>query len=307
MSNSFVQLPPDSTGKQIATDAAGGKEYQVIKLAFGSDGLATPVDAEDGFRLPVSTRPSLYDPVTGSIAANGQTISVEVGRASNLMAHCWGTFSTINCAFEGSLNSTDGSDGNWFSIQAVRTDANSISTTTGNLSAAPAYGWELSVNGLKWFRVRATAFTSGTQNWIFLAAPYATEPIPAVQTSTQYVIPTGSTSYGASTHHHLISAAATNATSAKASAGTITSLTLSNAAASPRYFKLYNKASAPVVGTDTPVKTIMIPAGQTVDVDMGFAGLRLTSGIAYALTTGMAVADTGAVGAAEVAVNISYY
>lgn len=33
MSDSFVQVPPDSTGKQIATNEAGGKQYQIVNLA----------------------------------------------------------------------------------------------------------------------------------------------------------------------------------------------------------------------------------------------------------------------------------
>jgi hypothetical protein len=94
-----------------------------------------------------------------------------------------GTFAGVNFTFEGSLNSTNGTDGNWFAIQAVRTNANTIETTSGVLGAAPAYGWELSVNGLNWFRVRATAWTSGTAGIQIQPGAYATEPIPAAQIS----------------------------------------------------------------------------------------------------------------------------
>lgn len=139
-------------------------------------------------RLKTSNLPADITPVTGTITANGQTIPVPTDRVSNVTAHCYGTFSTINCTFEGSINSTTGTDGNWFTIQAVRTNANTVETTTGNLSAAPAYGWELSVNALRYMRVRATAFTSGTQSWVFSLGSYATEPIPAIQvTGTQPV------------------------------------------------------------------------------------------------------------------------
>ena len=111
---------------------------------------------------------------------------------------------------------------------------------------------------------------------------------------------------GAPTTHHLISAASTNATSVKASAGTVNHIVVNNINAAVRYFKLYNKASAPTVGTDTPVLTLAIPAGGTVSLDLGSRGLRLGTGIAYALTTGITVADTGAVAASEHAVHISY-
>lgn len=111
---------------------------------------------------------------------------------------------------------------------------------------------------------------------------------------------------GAGTTHHAISAATTNATSVKASAGTVNHIVVNNVNAAVRYFKLYNKASAPTVGTDTPVLTLAIPAGSVQSIVLGTRGLRLGTGIAYALTTGITVADTGAVAVSEHAVHISY-
>jgi hypothetical protein len=115
-----------------------------------------------------------------------------------------------------------------------------------------------------------------------------------------------SASQGASTTHHLISAASTNATSVKASNGTISSGCVSNLNAAARYFKLYNKASAPTVGTDTPVLTLYLRPTANEQIPTGEGGFRLSTGIAYALTTGIAVADTGAVAASEHSVHIAY-
>lgn len=111
---------------------------------------------------------------------------------------------------------------------------------------------------------------------------------------------------GAPTPHHAISAASTNATSVKASSGTINNIIVCNLNAAVRFFKLYNKATAPVVGTDTPVLTQAIPAGQSIPIDLGSRGLFLGTGIAYALTTGIAVTDVGAVAANEHAIHMSY-
>lgn len=102
-----------------------------------------------------------------------------------------------------------------------------------------------------------------------------------------------------------VSAASTNATSAKASAGTVHNLDVYNANAAVRYLKLYNKASAPVVGTDTPVRTIALkPADKTVVTFPN--GLYFSTGIAYALTTGAADSDTGVVGTDISGLNIDY-
>ena len=269
--------------------------------AVSNDGDYATLKLDEAGRLKVSTQPASYSSTTGNITANGQTIFVDCQRFSNLMIHCSGTFSTINVAFEGSLNSTNGTDGSWFAVQAIRSNANTIETTTGNLSATPAYAWELSVNALKYFRIRATAYTSGTQAWTFVPGTYATEPIPGAQISgTQPV------SVTAPTASNINSAATTNATSVKASAGTVYSVTASNINAAIRYLKFYNKASAPTVGTDVPVITIPIPAGGAINIPFGTTGHRFATGIALAITTGAADSDTGAVAANEIKVATAY-
>lgn len=86
-------------------------------------------------------------------------------------------------------------------------------------------------------------------------------------------------------------AATTNPDFAKASAGDLWCISGFNAAASVRYLKVYNKASAPTVGTDVPVMVIALPVG-SFNLNMG--GHYLATGIAFALTTGAALLDTGA-------------
>lgn len=267
---------------------------------------ATPVQ--------VYTQPNPPAATTGTITANAQTVFADCTRFSNLTVYCTGTFSTVNVTFEGSLNSTNGTDGNWFGIQAVRTNANTIELTTGNLSAAPAYAWELSVNGLKYFRVRATAYTSGTQTWTFLPGTYATEPIPAAQISgtqpvsgTVTATVTGGTVLPVTpTTTFTNSAATTNATNIKASAGTVWSIVASNINAAARYLKVYNLAAAPTVGTSVPVFTLKIPADDVIRLDGGPNGIRFATGIAIALTTENTDAGTTAVAANEIKIATTF-
>ena len=104
------------------------------------------------------------------------------------------------------------------------------------------------------------------------------------------------------------SAASTNATSLKASAGQVYSAQVFNVNAAVRYFKLYNKASAPTVGTDTPVKTLAIP-GNTAGGGFVISwpqGLAFGTGIAWALTTEATDAGTTGVAADEITVNLDY-
>lgn len=110
---------------------------------------------------------------------------------------------------------------------------------------------------------------------------------------------------GGLTISRLLSAATTNATSVKGAAGQVFGWYLFNANAATRYLKLYNKASAPTVGTDTPVMTIPIPGGSAANVEFA-NGIAFGTGIAFALTTGVADSDTGAVAANEIVVNLLY-
>ena len=105
-----------------------------------------------------------------------------------------------------------------------------------------------------------------------------------------------------------ISAASTNSTNVKGSAGQVGFIAAFNNNAEERFLKLYDKATAPTVGTDTPVLTLMIP-GATTGAGLALsipAGIAFASGIGFGLTTGIADADTGAVAASEIVVNLGY-
>lgn len=242
--------------------------------------------------------------MTGNITANSQSANTtfDVGSFGNITFYCTGTFSTVNVTFEGSVDRI-----NWFTVTAKRSNDAAIESATGNLSAAPAYAWECSTNSYSYFRIRSTAWTSGTQVWTLVGAYTASEPNPAMT-----VIGTVATSGSATTTpltptaHALSSAGNTNPTSVKSTAGTVYAICASNTNAAVRYLKVYNKASAPTVGTDVPILTLGIQPSVPLEFDFGPLGYRFSAGIAYALTTGATDADTAAVAAAEIKVTISY-
>jgi hypothetical protein len=284
-----------------------------------ADGDMTILNLDEEGRLKVATKPASYPDITGDITAiqatigvpvAGGTVAGDVSRASNVMAFCTGTFSTVNCTFEGSLQDTG--DTNWFGIQAVRSNANTIETATGNLSAQPVYGWEMSVNALRRVRVRCTARTSGTQSWRFVQGTYATEPIPAAQVSaTQPVSGTVTVNPVApATPYFLNSAATTNSALILTGTSNVSSFYATNEGASVAYVKLYNKATAPTVGTDVPEMIIPVPAAASgvpgvANPNIGFHGFRFPLGLGIAITRNAVFSDTTAVGAGEVKVKLS--
>lgn len=132
-----------------------------------------------------------------------------------------------------------------------------------------------------------------------------TASLPVVIASDQDALATtvNASTSGGWTPHNAIAAATTNATSVKASAGQVGGYAIFNKATSNRYVKLYDKASAPTVGTDTPVTTILVPAGGGAILPIG-AGIVFAVGIAYAITTGIEVTDATAVTLSDVSVNL---
>lgn len=75
-----------------------------------------------------------------------------------------------------------------------------------------------------------------------------------------------------------------------------------------RYLKIYDKATAPIVGTDVPLLTIPVPANtQGAGIVIPFTTpVNLGDGLGIAITSGSADNNTGAVGAGDVIVNLTY-
>jgi hypothetical protein len=103
---------------------------------------------------------------------------------------------------------------------------------------------------------------------------------------------------GAASGAHIVSAATTNATSVKGSAGRVLGWSLSNNSAAWRYVKLHNQTTTPTAGTGV-VRTIAIPPGGISNFTLE-GGIAFSTGIGLTIVTGAADADATAVGANEV-------
>lgn len=110
------------------------------------------------------------------------------------------------------------------------------------------------------------------------------------------------------TAYKLISTASTNSNVVKASGGNLYSIVAIGLTDTVRYLKIYSKATTPTVGTDVPLMTIPIPANtQGAGVAIPFSmGVNFPLGIGIAITSGSADNNTGAVGAGDVIVNLTY-
>lgn len=102
-------------------------------------------------------------------------------------------------------------------------------------------------------------------------------------------------------------AASLNSTNLKASAGNMYGFVLSNRSKHERYIKFYDKASAPVVGTDTPKFTLLLEAATTQPPFAPKFPIFFATGISYAITGGVADSDTTTTGLDDVHGEITWF
>ena len=110
--------------------------------------------------------------------------------------------------------------------------------------------------------------------------------------------------------HFKSSANSTNATSVKGSSGAVFNIIIHNThsgggSGSAIAFRLYDKATAPVVGTDVPMIVIHVQSNDSKEINFT-SGITFVNGIAYSITDGSSLMDATSVDADGVQVYIGY-
>lgn len=249
--------------------------------------LQNPASSDDG-----------PDVVTGAISAANSNLAsgtptpnsfvlLSATDADTLALQISGTF-VGTVVVQGSI---DGQ--NWLTLSSLINIAGGASVAS---LTAPAIV-QADVAGLSYVRITASAYTSGTIN----VSASLSDNTGVVGVDGAVVLGTGSNSIGtvstpSGSAISVVSTAGLNSSVQKASAGNLFEITVSNPTATPAYVKLYNKATAPTVGTDVPVMTIPVAATAagvgTVSIPFGNIGKRFTAGIGVAITGAAAAADT---------------
>lgn len=110
--------------------------------------------------------------------------------------------------------------------------------------------------------------------------------------------------------HFKSSTATTNATSVRGSAGSVFNIIVHNThsgggGGSAITLRFYDKATAPVVGTDVPMIIIHVQSNDSKEINFT-SGITFKNGIAYSITAGNALLDSTPVSADGVQVYIGY-
>lgn len=222
-----------------------------------------------------------------TITANAQTTpALNVSEYRTLTVDITGTF-VATVQVQTSVNGTT-----WRNVTgstAILNLATGAYLTSGNITSAGIFA--IDISSYQYVRFISTAYTSGTATLEYTTVSTgnlnpAGNSLTGTVTSNQGTLVSG-------TAISVVTAATTNASSQKTTAGNLFEITASNPTATAAYLKVYNKASAPTVGTDVPVMTLPVPAGAFVSYVPGGQGKRFTTGIALAVTAAMAATDTG--------------
>jgi hypothetical protein len=312
---------------RLKDDMSEDRSAQVVKAAiFGAGQGGSPdykaVDVTNGGNLKVSVEEIValaagdsnignVDIVTlpaGNLGQQAMAASLSVVPASDITDATYigdikfGESLPAGSAAIGKLAANTGVDIGDVTINNADTAQVPVSINTVKDGSGTAYSPLSDADGHQQVDVLSAPTTAVTQSGTWTVQPGNTP------NSSAWLVNDRPATTGGLTMDRTISAASTNSTNVKASAGQLYSVQVFNTNAAARYLKLYNDASAPTVGTDTPVKTMTIPgntagAGLVINWDKG---LTFSNGIGFGLTTGVADNDTGAVAANELVVNIDY-
>lgn len=314
MSASALPLPTGAaTEATLAAIAADVDRLPILvsgRMPVDGSGVTQPVSGSVSISGGVAvnnfpTQSAQTFTQAGVIAVNTDLLVIDCNGLAAVSIQC------ISMGTAGVVTSAFSNDGTNYVAVSILTQAGAVAATFN-----AAGFWTTPVLG-RFLRLRlTTATTGGTTTLAVQGIPVAASiPLVSQPVNVTNTVPvSGSlTSAGTTTNTPVTptttltnSAATTNAANLKGSAGTVWSVVAYNAAASPRYVKLYNLATAPTVGTSVPAMVLAVPATSTVQFDGGTNGIRFSTGIGIGIVTGAADTDTTAPGANEVKVATSW-
>jgi hypothetical protein len=298
-----INVTPGS-GKTIAGDDVSGVLHQRVKISLGADGSATDALGGAGAVAPGVQRITLAsdDPAVTTLSSVATSAKQDALAALVGEVQASPTANTILDRLKALLTGIALATGsNVIGKVGVQVggndvaDAHPLPVVEGN-SAAPITGASMPAGGVGltgwlsaiWSRLGSAA-TAAKQPALGTAGTASSDVITVQGIASAVAI---STTVMGGTPVHYLSAASTNQTNVKASAGTLLNVTAINTTATVYYLKLHDTASTPTAGTTAVVQCYAIPAstsgnGFTISVPMTFS-----IGIAFTLVGGIADNDT---------------
>jgi hypothetical protein len=330
-------------GDVIATDDIGGVKFQRFKLIHGADGvndgdisnanpLPTNMQEVGGAALTLGAKATSasvpvalpLDAVVGSSAAIAAlNVDLLTGNASG-----WYDASQFHSVsvqivggagisagaifFEQTNDTSAAAAGNVWPVEEDTTLTPTPQIAAITIAASTTRMFRSAVTA-RYVRVRvSTGFTGGTVQAVavFSQVPYSRMVQTVAQATAGNMNATVAGSVTATpvnpTNASIInSAASTNGTVIKGSAGNLYGITASNNGAGVAWVKLHNSATV-TVGSTAVAQWFAVPAGGSIQYDWGPLGARFSTGICLSITGAVGDTDTTAVTAGQVKVITSF-
>jgi hypothetical protein len=156
---------------EVVDGTLGTVKVQFVKVMSGD--LDGTTKYGDTVPFPIQGKQSGL--TSGTITTATSTITVTGAAGYNLATvGITGTYAGVTAVFEGSPDGT-----NWFALQGQQTDNGVVATGPAALTNTTR-AWDVFVGAWTQFRVRATAWTSGTATILIVLQSMPTEPVPSV-------------------------------------------------------------------------------------------------------------------------------
>lgn len=306
-SRTGLPTPTGLTGPSIeaAQQTNGGVWVpSTFMRALDDNGDLVDLKAEtDGRqRVASSGRPDVAGTTSAALTAVNAAHTVAVTRSGHVTIQWVAAFTSGTAQFEASYDN----QATWQSMKvaAVSTTANSPSTSTANPTAGQVNAAAIFA-GMTHIRVRVSAYTSGSPTVRINQSDAPIDPASiGLVLGTVGVTFTPRTSAG-TLASHLTSAFGGGGAVAKASSGQLYGWQFVNTTASWRWLKIFNKATTGTLGTDQPTMVAGLPPGTYRDLDLTY-GIPFSTGIAWAVTQGVANLDTVASAVGDVVGSLHY-
>lgn len=292
----------DSGGTQLDITAANAAKVDgsgVTQPVSGSVGMTGAIPAGTNNIGDVDVASSVL-PTGASTAANQTTGNTSLGTLAGTVAGSEQQVDVVGSLPAGTNNIGD------VDVLTVPADPFGVNadaaSATGSISAklrqiANLLAGTLTV-GSHAVTNAGTFATQSAQSGTWTVQPGNT------QNSTPWIVAHIPVTAGGLTTFHLVSAATTNATVVKASAGQLYGWYIYNSNAAARKVAFHNTASAPTAGASI-FKTLVIPPTSGANVEFS-QGIAFSTGIAITTVTGLADNDSAAVAANDLVINLYY-
>lgn len=246
------------------------------------------------------------------LSAVGDTYTFNSGEGSHGILQST-QFGVGTVVLEGSINGVV-----WNTISIINSTSVGAGSDLSNITAAGMYSFDACAPKM---RIRLSARTSGnfqfdvalgkgvpTARSVFIGNSATTVQGSSSAAALVVGMRSDNANQALTTVYRLPQSLATNnAAAIKTSACKLAKIIGYNASTSVRYLRIYNKSSAPTVGTDTPVLIIPLAPSSNFEFNLADIGLHLTTGMSIAITGNAASNDNTAIAANDIlGLNIIY-